>query len=80
MIRKENQDKTKLQAKRKNEMLELSEVYRLQGINKYFMDAGSTERMLEMSDEIQNVLVRQYHSERALNQRKMQLEYKMTAE
>ena len=57
MIRKERQDKNKLQNKRKNEMIELAEVYRLEGINKYFLDAGSTERELEFSDEVVNVPV-----------------------
>ena len=33
MIRKEKQDKAKLQTKRKNEMIELAEVYKLEKIN-----------------------------------------------
>ena len=57
MIRKERQDKNKLQNKRKNEMIELAEVYRLEEINKYFLDAGSTERELEFSDQVVNAPV-----------------------
>ena len=50
MLRKENQDKAKLQSKRKNEMIELSEVYRLEKINEYFRDAGSNERIMVVSE------------------------------
>ena len=82
LLRKQRQaaDPTRLQKKRKSEMLELSEVYRLQKINEYLRQAGSSDRVMHVDDKVQVARFRNYRSEALLEKRRRHLEYKLQAE
>lgn len=61
-------------------MVELSEVYRLEKINKYMSQSGSSERHLKIDDRVQNTRFRSYRNEAVLSKRRKHLEYKLQPE
>lgn len=80
LLRKDRRDPQALQRKRQQEMIELSEVYRLEKINEYFKQLGSKDRQLKIDDRILNTRFRTFRSEAALAKRRLHLEYKLSAE
>ena len=80
LLRKERRDPNLLAKKRQQEMIELSEAYRLEKINEYFNQLGSKERHLRVDDRVLNTRFRQYRNEAALAKRRSHLEYKLSAE
>ena len=75
--RQETLDAPRIQKKRKQEMIELSELIRLEKINEYLKEAGVSERHLEIDDKIAVARFRKYRNEACLKRRRWHLECKL---
>lgn len=66
-----------MQKKRKLEMIELSELYRLEKVNDYLKSAGVSERHLIIDEKVQVARFRAFRNEACLERRRKHLEYKL---